>query len=132
MQGDGSRNELITARLFSSKGPDGLSRMDRERRCMTNYNRNDFLFERFLNHRKKQETLQLHHEHILDVGDIVMRKLEHRARSGSAKHVEDKVQIEMDRLQQEAELFKSELKRLFMKKFEEDRENMKKVSLRIT
>lgn len=50
-------------RLFDSRGIDGLSRHDRER--MANYNRRDYLFDKFLNTRKNNETLQLTHEHIL-------------------------------------------------------------------
>jgi hypothetical protein len=119
-----NENALTSGRLFTSKGGDGVSRMDKQRR-MGGYNRSDFLIEKFINQRRKQEMLQLRHEHILDVGELVLRKLEIQTRVGSAKNVEDKVQIEMDRLQKEAEKFKVELKTLFMRKFEEEKEAMK-------
>ena len=58
-------SETLTelTKIFNSRGRDGLSRNDRER--MANYNRRDFLFDKFLNQRKSAGQLQLKHEHIL-------------------------------------------------------------------
>jgi hypothetical protein len=50
-------------RIYSSKGPDGLSRMERE--SSANYNRTQFLFDKFIQNRKKSDMLQVTHEHIL-------------------------------------------------------------------
>lgn len=57
------RNQMELTGMYSSRGPDGLSRADRER--MSNYRRKEFLFEKFLYSRNKNQTLQLTHEHIL-------------------------------------------------------------------
>jgi hypothetical protein len=58
-----SASSTGVTRIYSSKGPDGLSRIDRERSA--NYNRTQFLFDKFIENRKKNDTLQLTHEHIL-------------------------------------------------------------------
>jgi hypothetical protein len=49
--------------IYTSRGPDGLNRSDRQRN--SNYSKREFLFENFLNNRKKEPNLQLKHEHIL-------------------------------------------------------------------
>ena len=50
-------------RLYNSRGPDGLSRLDRER--LANYKRTEYLFDKFLKNRHTKAKLQLTHEHIL-------------------------------------------------------------------
>jgi hypothetical protein len=56
--------ETELTKIFTSKGPDGLSRCDKQKRS-AKYNRNDYLFERFLSQRKNDHKLQLNHQHIL-------------------------------------------------------------------
>jgi hypothetical protein len=59
-----NKSEFVElTRIFSSKGPDGLNRL--ERRNLASYNRTNYLFEKFLATRKQAQTLQLTHEHIL-------------------------------------------------------------------
>lgn len=58
-----SQSQIDITKIFNSRGADGLSRLDRER--MANYNRKDFLFDKFLGQRRQAGALQLTHEHIL-------------------------------------------------------------------
>ena len=121
---------LDLTKIFYSRGPDGLSRLDRQR-LQSGYKRTEYLFERFLNQRKKETTLQLKHEHILDIGELIRRKFEQNVHLDSTKDSQSSFKLEADRMQQEAEIFKEELRKSFIKKFEEDKEDIKKASLSV-
>lgn len=54
-----------TTRIYSSRGIDGLNRL--ERRNLAIYNRTQYLFDKFLASRKAAQTLELTHEHILGI-----------------------------------------------------------------
>lgn len=54
-----------TTRIYSSRGMDGLNRL--ERRNLAIYNRTQYLFDKFLASRKAAQTLELTHEHILGI-----------------------------------------------------------------
>ncbi|RNA28056.1 stress response nst1-like [Brachionus plicatilis] len=110
-------------RIYSSRGPDGLSRADRER--MSNYRRKEFLFEKFLYSRKKNQTLQLTHEHILDIGDKTLKKVELSIKNSSKSENESFLKNEVDRLEKEVEQFKTEIYENFRSEFENQKKSMK-------
>lgn len=60
-------------KIFNSRGMDGLSRYDRER--MASYNRKEYLYDKFLASRKKEQNLQLTHEHILGILENSVKKM---------------------------------------------------------
>ncbi|CAF0761215.1 unnamed protein product [Brachionus calyciflorus] len=106
-------------KIFSSRGSDGLSRNDRER--MSKYNRKEFLFEKFLYNRKKNETLQLTHEHILDIGDKTLRKVELRIRTDAKSENDLFLRNEVERLEREVEEYKEEIRENFRQQFENEK-----------
>lgn len=125
---DSSSLDEVT-RLFDARGPDGLTRWERQKRMSGGYNKAEFLLDKFLGQRRRQQQQELKHEHILDLGDVILRKLEHNSRATSAKDLDSRLKHEVKRMEMEVEEFKKELRRALMAKFEEEREAMKKVAL---
>lgn len=110
-------------KLFSSKGRDGLTRSDRE--LTANYNRKDFLFKKFLDQRRSSAQLQIQHEHILNLGNTSLLKLESILKNASNVDQDQVLKNELSKIKIQAETFQSELKIEYEKRFEEEKKSMK-------
>ncbi len=61
------------------------------------------------------------------MGDVFLQKFEHKVRAASSHDTDSRIRKEIARLEKETNLYKEELRRLFMEKFEEDKLSMKNV-----